>query len=230
MDNSCFVYINLNSPQNEVEVSPEIVKVKHHNSSKKQHKQHISSPNKPNEKLVAKHSKHKKTRHQYFSEVGGEINPEYTEKKPEKKLKKEVKKPVTQSPVVRKTKQVPVECGKLSLDDYLKKIEMELNLEEFTHKAENFQKDLNFIEGNIHDNKILEELNADSEEKFLSNQKNLIKPKDNEAINQEPPIKTKTKDLESIFYNGLNNFLSISHRRRGKRRKLPRENFRRSSS
>lgn len=183
----CFIYINLNSPS-PVEHPP--TKPSKFSSSHSK----VKPPADSTKEVSLQHSpeSQKKTnRKQYFSEKSQRA-VEILEEKPGKRLKTgEIldnsgeKRAVFQhkpANIASKTRprqhksrendtkpEKPIRNEKLSLDEYLKKIEKELNLEEFTHKAENFQKDLSLLEENIQENKILEEFRHELEEKALKN-------------------------------------------------------------
>lgn len=209
MDQQCFIYINLNSPSPAEQPPTKTSKLsKSHSKTKPQ-------PDSLKEiSLINSPPSHKKTnRKQYFPERS-QKTLEIVEEKPGKRLKTGeildsqgerravfLNKPAN---TVSKTQAKPhksrengtkpekiIRNEKLSLDEYLKKIEKELNLEDFTHKAETFQKDLNLLEENIQENKILEEFKQDFEANPLQ------KIQEKAQIHEKSPIVPQQSSLES---------------------------------
>ena len=84
---------------------------------------------------------------------------------------------------------------KLSLDEFIRKIETDLDLEKFASKAESYQKEINILEENIYENKILEELKDEApNEKLTSKLPNPINEKSIEK--STTPTKDPIKALE----------------------------------
>lgn len=206
MDQQCFIYINLNSPSPAEQPPTKTSKIS------KSHSKTKPAPGSIKEiSLTNSPPNHKKTnRKQYFSEKTVEI----VEEKPGKRLKtgetldsQGERRAVFQNKpanAVSKTQTKPhksrengtkpekiVRNEKLSLDEYLKKIEKELNLEDFTHKAETFQKDLNLLEENIQENKILEEFKQDFEANPLQ------KIQEKAQLHEKSPIVPQQSSSES---------------------------------
>ena len=123
-----------------------------------------------------------------------EKTPEKTPEVANRRSKRTVEK-VEKGRDHHKGKQLSFSAEKLSLDDYLKQIEKDLNLTDFQNKTETYQKDLNLLEENIHENKILEEMKDEPqkpEPKPIEQQK---EPKIDE------PKKLETKPIEEQIVN-----------------------------